>query len=773
MSSFDPENRKLRMSNRFSLHRGFGREAKVVLLQVGIAILLLRLPRVPQFLWSGDTTPILLRSHAIQELGSVLAPFRIFGQFFSGGSIQPEQGSWFLLILRAAPVALGLDAVWSQRLGIYLIPVIASLSMYLLARSLGMVRWISLFSGSVFAYSPPFFNFLTMGWEYIAWSYALLPFTVWLTIYSFHKSGRLTLAVSGAVAGLLAISSTMLPVYLFVLLLLTFDFLLKTHTSFQFKERIRRTLCFWLVFPLLHLFWFVSRVLYPLAKPLKPLDESGPSLGTVSGVDWRSAISLAGTQYNDSYWRFYPDKLPNVFFVLSAIALVATFTRRFNSFQSTVWVFGVNLISLIILSIIDQSIVITTMNELGLGRDSARLIATASFPIAILVGYFLQAVSTFTKDSSRTTLWILSSLAAILTIYPYIQPGISNSLDDREPGIALRPRQINLTAISRVDELASSSSQNWSVLQLPSFPLVFSANDTRFDGAYQSTTNPWLALSVPTNFHHNDKSTSLYGIELDNGSVARTHRDLLLNIDPGKLAFEMNRFGIRYLVIDQTFLGEIDEALDTLSTAVDSEERNLFSLVAHFESPTKVSSSSFGDVYVFEVVKTVPSVKLFVFGRTPPLDTRLLNVKFSNLGVPSEVLIEKPELNRTDIIVNFAINNRMPITVKASFRNDENECEDNSLATLDQTATQQTSKNRSPRKVLLHASPYNQVSEYIPISSLSVKLENVPTCKGLIQIKISSPMNRLQSVLFIVTILIFGGLILAALFNATFKLRRS
>lgn len=747
------------------LRPNLSKDSLFVILQIGVAIFLLRLPNVQYFLWSGDASPILSRAHAIQELTSVLSPFRLFSQPFSGGRISAEQGSWFLLMLKAVPIAVGFDAVWFQRLSIYLIPVFASLSMYVLARSLGMARWIGLVTGSLFAYSPPIFNFLTMGWDYIAWSYALLPLTVWLTAQSLQRYGRLTLAASGAIAGLFSISTTLLPIYLLFLGLLTLDFLVKRNERYLLREKLIRILCFWTIFPLLHLFWFIPRIVYHLPTPLGELAKSEPSLGTVSRVNLLSAISLKGTQYNDSYWRFYPDSFPNIYLVLSFAAILAVFTRSFRQVRSFGWVFGVGWLCLLVLSATDQRSIIGTLDSLGLGRDSARLIATASFPMTVMVGYFLMSISASMKPTLMGQLSVLVPIALVLVAYPYITPGISNSLDDREPGIALRPRQVNLTAISRVGELASDSTRHWGVLQLPSFPVVFSARDTRFDGAYQSTTNPWLTLSVPTYFHLNDKSSSQYGIELSDGAVARTYQDALLTIDPGKLVFEMNRFGLRYLVIDQTFLGDIDEAIRVLSHAVDGENHKLFRLISHFHGSSEANPSLSGDVYVYEVVRAASSIKLFIFGRTPPLEARVLNVGFSDFGTPSEIIIEKPAVNRSDIIVNFSIANNMPIKVTAFFLEYGEDCRKSDFKNRNQSASRVTDGNSLVQELKLKSSLYGQVSNYIPSDSLSVMLENVPICEGVIRLRIDSPMNRLQSLLFISTVLSFAGLSVSALIS--------
>ena len=752
------------------------------LTQTLIAALFLRIRFTQEFLWSGDTSPIISRSYAIQYLRSVITPYKIFGQPLMGGDISLDQGSWFLLVLRSLPVSIGVDPFWAQRLEFYLVFIVASLSMYLLVRWLNIQPWIAIHVGLLFAYGPTLFNFVTQGWIYLAWAYALLPAIMLLTTRALREAGFLVLWICGAIAGLIAGSTTLAPAYLLMLSLSTLDYLVRRHESISFTRRLIRTSWFWSAVPFLHLFWFIPRMIHQRPPTLQELSRSGVSLGAVSGLNWLSPISMAGTSFNASFWRFGYYMLPGVYVAIAAGALLILLVNLTRRHRLSIWIFGAYWVVIFVVSYIDQRAVIQILDMLGLGRDSARVVATASFPVVILFGYLMQTIADMTKNRFKFVMLIAAIGILIAASFPYLRPGISNSLDDREPGIALRSREVNLHAITTVGQIVSKSDRNWGVLQIPDFPFVFSDTDFRFDGTYQSTTNPWYTLATPVSFHRSDKSNTEYGAEWTDGSIARLPRDLVYTISTPslhrigpesteyrslrrptqELAEKLRKFGIRFLIVDQSYLANSQSKVNLLSSSTDSDGQKLFKLIGQYENQTKSGANSLGDVYLFEVVQSVGAVKAFISGQSAPVKDDDIVVLRSRSGLPSEIAIRKQMTNQSSAVVNFSFPDNALVTLSVSFYEHGPCCWAAHQHKADASITQYVEAHRNSPETKLQWSKTLFTNDRIPRHSYSITIEDLPQREGVIQIRVTSPINELQMYLLSLTLIVLVLLVIVA-----------
>ena len=550
----------------------------VVILYFIFSVCVLRIrPFGSGLLLSGDNNPLVSASTGFHELLNVFNPLN--GRVI-GGLQRSESGYWMLHTCQFFSILIFRNPLFSQFFFLMLALIVASTGMYLFSMGIGMRKWTSIWTGLIFGVGCNQFNLITFGWIWVLWCLALFPWTIFLWQRALRNGGRRRVLCAGAVTAVAAFGSTLLPVYVFTLFLLSIYIVFEKTQKYSLRTILTRAKIVFAIslisiFP--HLFWIITLVSSRSTVTASRFASSMESLGTSINVSPLTPLIQWGTGFNQSFEHLMPSSLIPVLLILPLLGLVSIVTTwRLSiprSFFLIMWILFV------LATLEDQQNVIGLLSNLQLGRDSARLYMVSLFPIIILAASTIENVIVRANKRMMLLLSILIIGFTIVFQLPFYSSGVLPETMPDQPGLALTHVPNATRDIDRLNNFFDSEQNSVTAIGFPRSEVVLYRDNPRFQWDYHNSSNLLYQIRTATVFGPQSRLTYGSNIASDLDVVVQNH-DLI------QLDRVMDSIAAKYLIFDLRTL--TDSERDFLNYLDDQ------TLVREISSLQDISSSIFG-----------------------------------------------------------------------------------------------------------------------------------------------------------------------------------
>lgn len=550
----------------------------IIALYVVFSICCLRIwPFGPGLFLSGDNTPLVSASTGFRQ---ALVVFQPLNSQIIGGLQRSESGYWILQMFQFLLILIFRNPLFSQYLFILLALVLSSIGMYLCSMGIGLRKWTSIWAGLLFGVGCNQFNLITFGWIWVLWCLALFPWTIFLWQRALRSGGRRRILCAGAVTAVAAFGSTLLPVYVFTLFLLSIYIVLEKTQNYSIRTiliRAKIVLVISLFSIVPHLFWIVTLISTRSNLATSQLTNSLESLGTSMNVSPLTPLIQWGTGFNQSFERLMPSSLFAVLLILPLLGLVSIVTTwRLSiprSFFLIMWFLFV------LATFEDQQNVIGLLGNLHLGRDSARLYMVSLFPIIILAASTIDNVIVRANSRMMILLSILIIGFTIVFQLPFYSSGVLPENMPDQPGLALTKVPTATSDFDRLNKFLELEKSTVTAIGFPRSTVVLYRDNPRFQWDYHNSSNLLNQIRLPTLFGPQSRLTYRSNIASDLDAAVQNH-DLI------QLDGVMDSIAAKYLIFDLRTL--TDSERDFLNYLDDQ------TLVRKISSLQDISSSIFG-----------------------------------------------------------------------------------------------------------------------------------------------------------------------------------
>ena len=518
-------------------------------------------------LLSGDNSPLISASTGFRQ---ALVVFQPLNSQIIGGLQRSESGYYILQTCQFLLILIFRNPLFSQYLFILCALVLASIGMYVFSISIGLRKWTSFWAGLLFGVGCNQFNLITFGWIWVLWCLALFPWTMFLWQYALRNGGTGRILCAGAVTAVAAFGSTLLPVYVFTLFLMSIYIVLEKTQKYSLMTmliRVKIVLAISLISVIPHLFWIVTLISTRSNLATSQLANSLESLGTSINVSPLTPLIQWGTGSNQSFEHLLPSSLIAVLFILPILGLVSIVTTwRLlipRSFFLIMWFLFV------LATLEDQRNVIGLLGNLHLGRDSARLYMVSLFPIIILAA---SAVDNVIVRANKRMMLLLSILIIGFTIafqLPFYSSGVLPKNMPDQPGLALTKVPTATSDFDRLNKFLELEKSTVTAIGFPRSTVVLYRDNPRFQWDYHNSSNLLYQIRLPTLFGPQSRLTYESNIAGDLDVAVQNH-DLV------QLDYVMDSVAAKYLIFD--------------SRTLTDSERDFLNYLDHQTSVRKISS---------------------------------------------------------------------------------------------------------------------------------------------------------------------------------------
>lgn len=565
----------------------------IIALYVVFSVCALRIwPFGSGLLLSGDNSPLISASTGFRQ---ALVVFQPLNSQIIGGLQRSESGYYILQTCQFLLILIFRNPLFSQYLFILCALVLASIGMYVFSISIGLRKWTSFWAGLLFGVGCNQFNLITFGWIWVLWCLALFPWTMFLWQYALRNGGTGRILCAGAVTAVAAFGSTLLPVYVFTLFLMSIYIVLEKTQKYSLMTmliRVKIVLAISLISVIPHLFWIVTLISTRSNLATSQLANSLESLGTSINVSPLTPLIQWGTGSNQSFEHLLPSSLIAVLFILPILGLVSIVTTwRLlipRSFFLIMWFLFV------LATLEDQRNVIGLLGNLHLGRDSARLYMVSLFPIIILAA---SAVDNVIVRANKRMMLLLSILIIGFTIafqLPFYSSGVLPKNMPDQPGLALTKVPTATSDFDRLNKFLELEKSTVTAIGFPRSTVVLYRDNPRFQWDYHNSSNLLYQIRLPTLFGPQSRLTYESNIAGDLDVAVQNH-DLV------QLDDVMDSVAAKYLIFD--------------SRTLTDSERDFLNYLDHQTSVLNISS--FKDISSSIFGTRDSSFKVFVRASQP------------------------------------------------------------------------------------------------------------------------------------------------------------
>ena len=430
----------------------------------------------------GDTTPTVGTGSGFQNLLSTL--------FLSPLSSTYKQENGYLIfdLVRRLLVAVTQNPATAQRIFLVLICSIACYSMSLLLSYLGISRYVSFLMGVSYGFCANQFNFLAFGWIWVAIVLAITPLLVASIAKSLESPSLYRVVFSGLVLGIIAFSSTLLPIIyaLFFVIVVCTKSKNKQDQARDFRSTQNPL---WTGLTILgisiipNFYWIATILISPPSPPLTKLSISSESIGTSVNVSPKTALTLWGTGFNNTVAHIFPKSLIPALYLIPLLALLSIFVpwkRQIPRIALLVFWF-----LLILLTFLDQINLISLLDFFGLGRDSARLYSLAAIPLFVLAAHTIDGI----RFPSIYLAKSLPILILALSLLPFLKTGLEADKMPPQPALALVSTGKSLISMDDLSGYLDTQHPTDFSLLIPSRPFVAYADNPKFQPDFHLGAN--------------------------------------------------------------------------------------------------------------------------------------------------------------------------------------------------------------------------------------------------------------------------------------------
>jgi len=728
-------------------------------------------PTSAGLLYAGDNTPLISREFARSAIGNTVTAVQIHGTAQIGGSYVPEQGSWAVSNFLALPILLGFDPSLVQRLGYVSVCAVAASGVYILLRRGGISRLAGFFGGLVYGFGVNQFTFIGMGWVYLLWALAALPFLIMLWEWGVRRASIWLLPLVGAISGLVVFSSALVPALLLVAAIFLCHFAVEpgrlwSHETLPTAKSVGRALLILATMPILHLFWVIPRLVYPAPAPVASLAESAESLGTSVNVTSLTPLTLLGTSFNDSFARLLTGEQQAAIVGLGALAvlgLVVPISIRMSRIP-----YAVLLVALVALSAVPAASQIRVLSALGLGRDSGRLLVVAALPIAVFSSIALEAL--FRRLSNKIEgLRVTAVIVIVLVISgPYWKPGIEQGNRPLTDDVVqlLKPVSIPVDDMNTAAQILISENEHWTAIAIPHLPLIAPESDTRFFLPYQTMTNPLGQLVVPSLPALASSKSVLTSPMTDLDASREEQPDQGREEQLRDYVDAVRATGARYVVAAPSLMTESDlRWLEDLKSHRDSNG------VPTFVRSQRMSSTP-ESLTLFELSDPVPSYSMNLISSDGSVEEAPLVTSFANPPELRAFALTSTERRIRLVSLSIAVIEQLPLDVEVRLVKTPEAC-----VGVFESGTFEAPRSTSEKRCLQEVGDSNGEVKGVALPKISgsrelevvhgrkdwsynLDMEFPPGAEGdLLLVSVTAPVNDLQRTLFFVsTAFTFGWL---------------
>ena len=366
---------------------------------------------------------------------------------------------------------------------LFLLFVAIGFSAYHFARRVGLSFRAALLVGFIYLTTPLVFNYSIMGWIFLLWLMALLPFFL-LAFRNSIETGKTRYALLAGLIFALAMFQSQAVVW-FPLLMFTF---LPPHRSrhhlFNF---VRSFVIVMMVAVLLHANWVLPLIFSPDQEITRVV--SGYDISRFeSRLSYLNMIRLWGGLFNYQFETAFPKILLSISFILPILSVLALLSNRKNK-----KFFQLGLVALLPLLLYSLRIVLYRIPFSNVVRDFGRLMVLSALPYAVLAATAFEEIG---RVKNRLVANLLS-MGIVLSLFLVSFPFWSSELyGEPVEGHDQRLRTLEFPeGYRKAENFLLENSSDTRVLYLPEGMLVGFLDDERFKGSYKETVDIFALLS--------------------------------------------------------------------------------------------------------------------------------------------------------------------------------------------------------------------------------------------------------------------------------------
>jgi len=477
--------------------------------------------------WAFPTTAIETQNYFANHFSSWSYIGNLFGdRLFSPTSL------FFASILKALSL-MGAKGDISPKIILVTFFALASTNFNLLLRYFKVNSRIAFFGGLLYVFSPIFFNYFLMGWQFVILFMAILPLIIYFFDISINKNNyRLALLVA-LLFSLVVVQSQALvwvPIVLLSMSLSYFSDKKKLYVSFKMLALI------FFVFVLLNMYWLPGMLLLQDSELVDTsLVNSVVSLGTAARLSVPNLLRLWGSLFNYQFETSYNLTLSLISFIVPLLAVLGAIAYKTKRY-------AIYLLFLFIVPILFYALdrdILSSIPFSGLLRDIARFTVLSTFSAVALVSLFLNYIYTRFKKKK----WLVGLLAIILLLN--IMPFFNSSLYEgrvNDYDFRLRTFQLSSDQIT-LEKMFDNEKEGKTALFLPIGGTISTKDNVLFKGAYQEMQDLYAGFSsVPGVSSISDRSTDA------SGDMLKEINRALVSGEDQNFKNIINRLDIEYIV---------------------------------------------------------------------------------------------------------------------------------------------------------------------------------------------------------------------------------
>jgi hypothetical protein len=405
--------------------------------------------------------------------------------------------------------SLGLPVEYLGKTVLTLVIVLAYFFLYRLLRYFKLGEFASLVGGLIYVTTPVFFNYALMGWQFALLAMALFPLAAqWLC--QAMRQDDMRYAIGVAFVWALATLQSQSLVW-FPLLFMVFGFYL-IHDRESAKVYLKKLGVIFIVFVGLNSYWWFSIILFQdIEITSSAIVMSDISVGADSRFTALNALRLWGGLYNFQYESAISNGWVLGSWLLPALAVMAILvSKRENRRIALGMGFIAFVLPVALFLLKEHREILVAIPGAGLIRQLSRFTVLTSFAYTVLVGIFLDSLSSAKRFPVRLLLYPAVVLL-IATTWPWWTGGLTNTNASLKPGQDFRLRVKEFPrAYYEVERHLSNIAWVSRALYLPYGMSGSYKDDPKFRGSYKESVDVFAALSpVPGIFLPSDRPSPI------------------------------------------------------------------------------------------------------------------------------------------------------------------------------------------------------------------------------------------------------------------------
>lgn len=379
---------------------------------------------------------------------------------------------------------------------------------YRLLRYFGAGEIASIAAGLIYVSTPVFFNYAAMGWQFALIAMALFPLAAkWLCIAV--RNNDLRYSVGLALIWTLATMQSQSLIWFPALFLAMAIYLVRDRASFQsFLKVLGIT---FILFLGMNTHWWLGLFLFQDIEVVSStIVMSVISVGADSRFTALNALRLWGSLFNFQYESAMSNGWVLGSWLLPAFATMAILVSKMEKRRIVLAMgFIAFVLPVALLLLKDHREILLSIPGSGLIRQLSRFTVLTSFAYAVLIGIFLDSLSSAKRFPVRLLLYP-AILLLISTSWPWWTGELTNKTASMKPGSDFRLRVKEFPSdyyaleknLSKID-LASHA------LYLP-YGMSEYKDDPGFRGMFKASVDVFATFSpIPGAFEPSDRPSSI------------------------------------------------------------------------------------------------------------------------------------------------------------------------------------------------------------------------------------------------------------------------